>query len=113
MNAAGLSQLAKEGTIRRFASSLELGWKVMKDYLEFEGVALPQVTPRAVIREAFKANMTSDGSVWMDALDARNRMSHVYDLESFEKVVQEIRDRYLAAMEDLSEFLLAKEMDAT
>lgn len=67
--------------------------------------------PRSVIRKAFETNLTEHGRVWMDALDARNRMSHTYDFQKFEVVIENIRDRYLAAMEDLYMFLLEKEAD--
>ena len=68
-----------------------------------------QVTPRAVIRRAYEANLIEHGEAWMDALDARNKMSHTYDARVFEQVVGEIGNRYLAVMEDLCRFLTAKE----
>lgn len=55
---------------------------------------------------------TEYGRVWMDALDARNKMSHTYNFQKFEKVIESIRSRYLAAMEDLYLVLLEKEADA-
>ena len=106
MQEAPLTQLEKEGVIQRFEYTMELAWNVMKDYLEHQGVVLEQVTPRAVLRRAYEANLVADGQVWMDALDARNRMSHTYNLETFEKVIEEVARRYLAAMEELYAFLL-------
>ena len=47
----------------------------------------------------------------MDALDARNKMSHTYNFQKFEEVIESIRSRYLAAMEDLYLVLLEKEAD--
>ena len=40
-----LSQLEKEGVIRRFGYCTELAWKTCKDYLESEGVVFAQVAP--------------------------------------------------------------------
>ena len=111
LSESGLSQLEKEGTIQRFEYTMELAWNVMKDYLEHEGVVFGQTTPRSVIRKAFETNLTEHGRVWMDALDARNRMSHTYDFQKFEVVIENIRSTYLAAMEDLYMFLLEKEAD--
>jgi nucleotidyltransferase substrate binding protein (TIGR01987 family) len=96
-----LSQLEREGTIQRFEYTMELAWKVMKDYLETQNVVLPQVTPRAVIRAAFEAQLIADGEAWMDALDDRNKMSHTYSFERFEEVLDRVRGRYLTAMDDL------------
>jgi len=97
----GLNQLEKEGVIQRFEYSIELAWKTLKDYLEFQNVVIPQVTPRSVIREAFAAKLINDGQVWMDALDARNKMSHTYDLAQFESVIEDIKTHYLPAMEEI------------
>ena len=96
-----LTQLEKEGTIQRFEYTMELAWNVMKDYLEAQNVVLPQITPRAVIRAAFEANLIGDGEAWMDALDDRNKMSHTYNFERFEEVLENIRARYLTAMDEL------------
>ena len=105
------TQLEKEGTIQRFEYTTELAWKVMKDYLESENVVFGQITPRAVMRKAFEAKLLEDGEAWMDALDARNKMSHVYDLKSFEIVIEDIRRRYLRAFDALHEKLLEKSVE--
>jgi nucleotidyltransferase substrate binding protein (TIGR01987 family) len=106
-----LSQLEKEGCIQRFEYAFELGWKAMKDYLEGEGVSLPVITPATVIRAAFEARMIQDGQVWVDAMDARNEMSHTYDFSRFERVIADIAQHYLAALEALYEFFLEKEAE--
>ena len=111
MSESGLSQLEREGTIQRFEYTMELAWNVMKDYLEHEGVVFEQTTPRNVIRRAFESNLTEHGRVWMEALDARNKISHTYNFQQFEEVIENIRSRYLAAMEDLYLVLLEKEAD--
>ena len=103
-----LTQLEKEGCIQRFEYAFELAWKVMKDYLEGEGLVISPLTPANVIRTAFEARLIADGQVWMDALDARNKMSHTYDLAKFEEVIADIRSSYLAAMEAAYMFFLEK-----
>lgn len=101
-----LTQLEKEGIIQRFEYTWELAWKVLKDYLEYEGVTLEKITPASVLRAAFSAKIISDGNVWMSALDARNKMSHVYNLKKFEEVIELIRKDYLKLFDDLHLFLL-------
>lgn len=105
----GLNQLEKEGSVQRFEYAFELAWKTMKDFLEWEGVALSVITPATVIRAAFEARLIADGQVWMEALDARNKMSHTYDFSKFEQVIADIASRYLAAMDALYMFFLEKE----
>ncbi len=101
-----LSQLEKEGVIQRFEYTMELAWKTMKDYLESQNVVFDQITPRAVIRKAFEAGIIKDGETWQNALDARNKMSHTYNFETFEKVVTDIRQHYLTVLDELYFFLM-------
>lgn len=102
---SALNPLEKEGVIQRFEYCFELAWKCVKDYLESGGIVLATVTPRQVLKEAFAAKNLPDGQVWIDMLDHRNLLSHTYDQASFEKVVEAIHTRYLAAFEQLHERL--------
>ena len=106
-----LTQLEHEGIIQRFEYTLELAWKTMKDYLESQNVILEQITPRAVIKEAFAAKLITEGQVWMDALDARNKMAHTYNFSRFEQVIQDIQKHYLAVIEALYFRLLEANLD--
>ncbi|HYU36244.1 MAG TPA: nucleotidyltransferase substrate binding protein [Thermoanaerobaculia bacterium] len=103
-----LSNLEKEGTVQRFEFTVELAWKTLKDYLEHEGQVIDPVTPRNVIKAAFAARILSDGQVWIDMLDHRNLLSHTYDEATFDTAVLAIRDRYLAAIEELHLWLLER-----
>ncbi len=96
-----LSQLEKEGLVQRFEYTWELAWKLLRDYLESEGVALDKITPASVIRAAYAANIIENGEGWMRALDARNKMSHVYNMETFEEVIAEIQSDYLSLLDSL------------
>ena len=80
---------------------LGLGWKTLKDYLEHEGRVLQTVVPRAIVKEAISARILRDGQVWVDMLDHRNLLSRTYDASTFNQAVIAIRDRYLAAIEEL------------
>lgn len=104
-----LTQLEKEGVIQRFEYTVELAWKTLNDYLESENVVLEQITPRTVIRRAFEAGIIKRGEAWQNALDARNRMSHTYDLAAFERVIGDIRLSYMEAFGELYEFMLARQ----
>jgi nucleotidyltransferase substrate binding protein (TIGR01987 family) len=103
-----LSNLEKAGTVRRFAFTEELAWKTLKDYLENEGQVIDPATPHNVIKEAFAARILSDGQVWTDMLDHRNLLSHTYSEATFDAAVHAIRDRYLAAIEELRLWLLKR-----
>jgi nucleotidyltransferase substrate binding protein (TIGR01987 family) len=96
-----LQQIEKEGTIQRFEYTWELAWKVMKDYLEHSGVTFATVTPATVIRAALAAKLIDSGEDWMDALSARNRMSHVYDFAIFDRVLADLSARFFKLFDDL------------
>ena len=112
MESASLTQLEKEGLIQRFEYTWELAWKVLKDYLEQQGVVLETVTPLAVVRAAFAARLIADGDGWIQALETRNRMAHTYDFAVFERAIESIRATYLPLFDALYLDLLAKSDDA-
>ena len=96
-----LNELEQEGVIQRFEYTFELAWNTLKDYLEYDGVVLSPVTPRAVICKAYQAKLISDGERWIDMLADRNLMSHTYDSAKFEAIIQEIEDRYIERLDEL------------
>jgi len=103
-----LSDLEKEGVIQRFELALELGWKILKDYLAHEGVVISPVTPRNVIKQAFAARILPDAQVWIDMLDHRNLLSHTYDRQIVETTINTLRERYLEAIERLHDWFLER-----
>ena len=105
-----LNQLEKEGVIQRFEFSFELAWKSLKDFMEHDGFVFATITPRQVLKDAFAAKILPDGQVWIDMLDHRNLLSHTYNLSKFEEAVTAVHERYLAAFDQLHEFLQAEAM---
>jgi nucleotidyltransferase substrate binding protein (TIGR01987 family) len=95
------NELELEGLIQRFEYTFELAWKTLKDYLEYAGIILEQVTPRAVIKAAFAAKIIADGQAWIDMLAHRNLMSHVYDSKNFKEATVAIKNSYLGVLEEL------------
>jgi nucleotidyltransferase substrate binding protein (TIGR01987 family) len=100
--------LEKEGLIRRFEYTLELGWKTMNDFLESGGLVISPVTPRQVVKEAFAANIIPDGQVWIDMVNSRNILSHNYDPSVFEEAVTAIAGRYLPPLKALHGYLASR-----
>ncbi len=97
-----LSTLEKEGMVQRFEFVLELAWKTLKDFLEYNGVVItPPVSPRTVVKDAFAARILTDGKVWIDMIDHRNLLSHTYEERTFEEAVPAIRERYFPAIGEL------------
>ena len=109
--ANGLSDLEREGVVQRFEYTFELAWNTLKDRMEYDGLILPSVTPRAVIRQAFQAKLIADGDVWIDMLNDRNLMSHRYDFATFRRVVNDVERRYLPILADMHARLLAESIE--
>jgi nucleotidyltransferase substrate binding protein (TIGR01987 family) len=100
---AEFSLLEREGIIQRFEYTYELAWKTLKDYLIFTGIELEQITPRAVIKAGFAANIIREGQAWINMLEHRNDMSHTYDAKKAEVVVEKIKNEYIPLLADLYE----------
>lgn len=101
-----LDEIVKEGLIQRFEYTHELAWKVMKDFLSEVG-ELKIYGSKDATRAAFKAELISNGDVWMEMIKSRNQTSHTYNEETAEdiyaKIVIEYHDAFLAfarVMED-------------
>lgn len=98
-----VTDLEKAGIIQFFEMTFELGWKVLKDYLESEGYIVK--SPRETIKQAFQVGIIENGHVWIDALSNRNLTTHTYDEELANKMTQEIIKIYLPELEKMHEKL--------
>ena len=92
--------------IKTFEITFELSWKTMKDYLSYNGIEAK--LPREIIKQAFSNNILLDGQVWIDMLDDRNLMAHVYDEKLALLAVEHIGQRYVSAITDLHKYFLEK-----
>ncbi len=100
MRKRGLSDLEKQGVIQAFEFTYELGWNVLKDYLQWQGVD-NIVGSRDTIRESYKSELIADGQLWMDMLQDRNRTVHSYNEETVNVIVKAINERYFEGFEAL------------
>ena len=83
MNRSDLNELERNGLVQRFEFTLELGWKVMKDYLEEQGFDFTP-SPKETFRQAQAAAMIDYAQPLIDGLEMRNVLSHDYSGEKFE-----------------------------
>lgn len=93
-----LSELEQQGLVQGFEFTHELAWKVLKDYLEEQGVA-GIIGSKNATREAFKNGLIDDGEAWMEMIKARNLSSHTYNPETAEEIVENILKRFYPAFE--------------
>ena len=68
------------GVIDKFSVQFELGWKLLKELLAYEGSkASVTGSPRGIIKEAYAVYPFFDGDIWLDMLKDRNDMAHIYN----------------------------------
>lgn len=82
-----------DGTIQRFEFCVELGWKMLKEYLEYEKIGEFN-SPRSVIKECFQIGLIENAEQWLDMLDDRNLTSHTYDEEIAKEIYRNIITKY-------------------
>jgi len=100
-----ISMLEKEGIIQRFEYTLELAWKTLKDKMISDGLELDLISPKMVLKEAYKAKYLENIEIWIEMINSRNLLSHIYDFETFERLVPEIKFKYISVINDLHNFL--------
>lgn len=106
-----LSILEAQGLIKAFEFTHELAWKVMKDYIEYQG-SDDMMGSRDVTREAFKIGLVSDGDHWMEMIKDRNQTVHTYNEEVAKDIVDHINNFYyilFKAFEEKMEMLKVRE----
>ena len=85
--------------IQTFECCYELGWKVLKDFLNFQGEAVQ--LPRDVIKMAFSMGLLIDGDCWILMLQDRSLTVHTYDQLKTTQIISSIQTRYADAFSSL------------
>lgn len=84
------------GIIDKFSIQFELGWKLLKQLLAYEGSAASATgSPRGIIKEAYAVYPFFDGELWLAMLRDRNSMAHIYDGEAAKALVKRILEEYI------------------
>lgn len=85
--------LIAAGLIQTFEFTFELSWKTLKDLMAVRG----EITkfPRDVIHSASAAEFLNDEDLWIEMLDKRDELSHVYNEEQAFAAVKLIKTLYL------------------
>ena len=120
-NLAVLSRAYKEdlenefiisGIIDKFFIQFELSWKVLKELLRYEGRSIANTgSPREIIKATYAIYEFIDESVWLDMLQKRNNMTHIYDGNEAKTLVEIILKQYIPAFIKLSEEIEEKYKD--
>lgn len=96
------NEFIQAGVIDKFSLQFELGWKLLKDLLRYEGVASAATgSPREILKAAYRYFTFIDDQIWLRMLTDRNTMAHIYDSGAARRLVTTIIEEYIPAFTDL------------
>ncbi len=100
------SKIEEQGIIKSYEFTFALAWKTLKDYLESKD--LEASFPREVLKLAYFYNIISNGEVWLEMLEKRNLLTHIYDENTAKQVLSIILLNFNAHLIELENFLKSK-----
>lgn len=96
------NEFIQAGVIDKFSLQFELGWRLLKDLLRYEGVASAATgSPREILKAAYRYFTFIDDQIWLRMLTDRNTMAHIYDSGAARRLVTTIIEEYIPAFDDL------------
>lgn len=97
------NRFIKDSVIQRYEYTIELAWKLMKDYLEELGF-IDVSAPKQVIRKAFQESIIKDAEAWIKALNDRNKTSHIYEEAIADEITKDIIESHYIIFADLHNY---------
>lgn len=92
------------GIIDKFFVQFELGWKVLKQLLQYEGKEISRSgSPRDIIKAAYACFDFLEERTWLCMLQKRNDTAHIYNEEAARQLVQEILEIYIHEFERMND----------
>lgn len=96
------NEFVQSGVIDKFALQFELGRKLLKRLLSYEGEAIAATgSPRDIIKAASAHYEFMDEERWLCMLRDRSSTTHVYDGEAAKRLVEKIITSYIPEFENL------------
>lgn len=100
------NEFVQGGIINKFSMQFELGWKLMKVLVGWEGDPVSATgSPRDIIKAAYQYYDFMNEDVWLDMLRDRNNVAHVYDETAARRLVADIIECYVPEFQRLREGL--------
>lgn len=92
------------GIFLKYKVVFDFAVKVLKELLRYEGCSVGNSgSPREIIKEAYKMYDCIEEEVWLSMLRDRNDLTHIYDGEQAQKLVNVILEKYIPAFVVLQE----------
>ena len=78
--------------------------------MKFDGIILDKISPKMVLKEAFKTKYIDNIELWLEMIDDRNLLSHTYDFKFFEEIIPDIQLKYNPLLSDLYPSLIESQL---
>lgn len=103
------NEFVQGGIIDKFFLQFELGWKLLKALLAYEGAPISASgSPRDIIKASYQYfDFVAEGT-WLAMLRDRNNTAHVYDETKALELVQRVLDTYLPEFERLDKGIVVR-----
>lgn len=90
------------GIIDKFFIQFELGWKLLKELLGYEGKGIGATgSPREIIKAAYRYYDFMNEEIWLAMLKCRNDLAHIYDENRARELLAEILEKYIPELRQL------------
>ena len=97
------------GIIDKFYIQFELGGKVLKELLRYEGANQAATgSPREIIKTAYAYFHFMKEDVWLEMLRDRNDATHIYNEEAAQQLVEKILHQYIGVFVSLEQQIRAR-----
>ncbi len=98
-----LNELEKQGLVQSFEYTHELAWNLMKDFLQYEGIQ-NLIGSRSTTREAFDKGIISEGQIWINMIESRNKTVHLYEENILNDELDKIINQYAILFQELLQY---------
>ncbi len=103
------NEFVLSGIVDKFSLQFELGWKLLKALLAYEGEAAAATgSPRDILKAAYTLFDFVDEDLWLSMLRDRNTIAHVYDEAKERELVDAVIHRYIPAFQQLQDGLVKR-----
>lgn len=97
------------GIIDKFYIQFELGGKVLKELLRYEGANQAATgSPREIIKTAYAYFHFMEEDVWLEMLRDRNDATYIYNEEAAQQLVEKILHQYIGVFVSLEQQIRAR-----
>lgn len=83
------------GLVGLYEICFEQSWKMMKELLEAHGFEEGATgSPKIILKTAYQAHMIQDETLWLQALQERNNVTHSYNQNIALSIVEKAKDDF-------------------